>query len=75
MDQTTHQEEVFIRHIVPNVCEKQFRKSDANRTMVLPPAHAVACVHTAKWKDVINHEIADGKRQPPSNDRQEGRIK
>ena len=26
MDQTTHEEEVFIRHIPPTVCEKQFPK-------------------------------------------------
>jgi hypothetical protein len=25
VDQTTHEEEVFIRHVPPSVCEKEFR--------------------------------------------------
>jgi hypothetical protein len=30
MDSQNHQEEVFIRHIPPSVCEKQFRKTALN---------------------------------------------
>lgn len=74
MDQTSHQEEVFIRHIPPTVCEKQFREP-----CEIKPQHfrrpTCVCAATAKWKEMIDKETKEGKRQPPSNDRQEGRLK
>jgi hypothetical protein len=62
IDQTTHQEEMFIRHIPPSVCEKQFRRPATNQTnrAHTQPTHVCAA-------RVITHSQVE--RDHPTGDR------